>query len=139
MILRKILGVLLGVVLANLLIFGWEWLGYQLPLGARMLTPDEAAMPGVIAAIPVSAKLWVVTGCFLGAFVGALVAFRIARWDVAGWIAGAAVAAAGIANIFLVPHPLWMALSAVALPFIGALLAFGVSRRWRAADLHLRR
>lgn len=138
MILRKIVGVILGVVAANLFIYGWELVGYQLPLGAMALTTEDALVPGAIAAIPLSAKLWVVAGWFLGAFVGALLAFRIARWDYAGWIVGAAVAAAGIANIVMIPHPLWMALCAVALPFVGALLAFGVSRRWRAADLHLR-
>lgn len=139
MIMRRVIGVVLGIVLANLFIFGWEWLGHQLPLGARMLTPQEAASPGVVDAMPMAAKLWVVAGWLLGAFLGALLAFRIARWDFAGWFVSALVAAAGIANVFMIPHPLWMSLSAIALPFIGALIAFGVSRRWRAADLHLRR
>ena len=138
MILRKVIGVVLGIVLANLFIFGWEMLGHQLPLGGRILTPQDAALPGAIDAIPLPAKLWVVAGWFLGAFLGALLAFRVARWDYAGWIVGALVAAAGIANIVMLPHPMWMALCAVALPFVGALLAFGVSRRWRAADWHLR-
>lgn len=138
MILRRVAGVVLGIVLANLFIFGWELLAEQLPLGGRTLTAEEAALPGVIDAISLPAKLWVVAGWLLGAFLGALLAFRIARWDFAGWIVGALVAAAGIANIAIFPHPTWMALCAVALPFVGALLAFGVSRRWRAADLHLR-
>ena len=139
MIVRRIIGVVLGILLANVFIFGWEMLGHQLPLGGRTLTPEDAQVPGLIDSIPLPAKLWVVAGWFLGAFLGALLAFRIARWNVAGWIVGALVAAAGIANIFLIPHPVWMALCAVALPFVGALLAFGVARRWRAADLHLRR
>lgn len=137
MVVRRIGGTVLGIVLANLFIFGWEWLGYQLPLGARALTPEDIAMPGVVAAIALPAQLWVVGGWLLGSFLGALLAFRIARWDFAGWIVGALVAAAGIANILIIAHPFWMALCAVALPFIGALLAFGASRRWRAADLHL--
>lgn len=139
MILRKIVGVMVGIVTANLFIFGWEWVGYQLPLGAVALTPEDAAMPGTVAAIPLAAKLWVVAGWLLGAFLGALLAFRVARSDFAGWIVSGLVAAAGIANIVMIPHPVWMALCAVALPFVGALLAFGVSRRWRAADLHLGR
>lgn len=138
MILRKIAGTIAGAVLANVFIFGWEWLGYQLPLGAQALTPEVAQSADAVAAIPLPAKLWVVAGWLIGALLGALLAFRAARWDFAGWIVGAVVAAAGIANIVMIAHPLWMALSAVALPFVGALFAFGIYRRLRAADLHLR-
>lgn len=137
--LRKIIGVVIGIVVANLFIFGWEALGHQLPLGGGVMTAEQAARPGAIDAIPFAAKFWVVAGWLLGSFIGALTAFRIARWDFAGWIVSALVAAAGIANIYLIAHPLWMALCAVALPFVGAMFAFGVSRRWRAADLHLQR
>ena len=138
MIARRIIGVVAGILVANLFIFGWEWIGHQLPLGGTPLTMEQSAEPGAVDAIPLAAKVWVVAGWLIGAFLGALVAFRAARWDFAGWIVGALVAAAGIANIFMIHHPLWMALCAVALPFVGAMFAFGIYRRLRAADLHIR-
>lgn len=138
MIARRILGTLAGVVLANMVIFGWEQLLLQLPFG-QAIDMDRLAEPGTFTAIPVTAKLWVVAGWFLGAFLGALLAFRTTRWDFAGWIVGALVAAAGLANVLMLPHPLWMSLCAVVLPFFAALFAFGLSRRWRATDLHLGR
>ena len=138
MILRRIVAIVAGIVLANLVIFGWEWVLPQLPFG-RAVDPVQAMVPGFMATVPFPAKLWVVAGWFLGAFVGALLAFRVSRWDFAGWFVAAFVACAGIANVVTIPHPLWMSICAVVLPFVGAVLAFGVSRRWRAADLHLRR
>lgn len=138
MILRRIVGVVAGLILAKLIIFGWEFLLQQLPFGSA-IDPADVAVPGFMDAVPVEAKLWIVGGWFLGAFCGALLAFRISRWDFSGWIVAALVAAAGIANVVMIPHPLWMRVCAVALPFVAATLAFGASRRWRAADLHLRR
>ena len=64
-------------------------------------------------------------------------AFRISYWDFAGWIVAAAFAAMSLGYLLSEPFPFWMRLSAVAVPFIGALFAFGTYRRWRAAHLHL--
>lgn len=137
MILRRIAAVGAGIILANLIIFGWELLLHRMPFGA-VVDPAEAMIPGFMDTVPFQAKLWIVSGWFLGALLGALLAFRVSRWDFSGWFVAAFVAAAGIVNIVMIPHPLWMSVCAVALPFVGAVLAFGASRRWRAADLHLR-
>lgn len=134
---RRMLGVIAGIITANLVIFLWELLLQQMPFG-RAIDLAAASRPGFMDTVPIEAKWWVVIGWLLGACIGALIAFRIARWDVAGWIVAGFVAAAGIANVAMIPHPLWMQLCAVALPFVGALFAFGLYRRWRAARLHLR-
>ncbi len=130
---RKILGTLGGVAVANLWIFVWEYL-------ITILYPDamDLAAAQQFALVPTGAKLMVVTGWFFGALIGALVAFVAARWDAAGWIVGALVAAAGIANVIMLDHPLWMQLCAVALPFIGALFAFGLYRRWSVTSARAR-
>lgn len=137
MIVRRVAAVIAGVILANVLISGWEILLQQMPFG-HAIDPAGLAEPGAVAAIPFAAKAWMVAGWALGAFAGALLAWRIERGHWTGWIVGGFVAAAGIANVTMIPHPFWMQLCAVALPFVGALFAYGASRRWRAADLHLR-
>ena len=126
--LRKILGAIVGIAVANLAIFGWEYL-----IALRYPDALELAMAHNVALIPTGAKVMTVAGWLGGAFLGALAAFRIARWDGAGWIVGALVAAAGIANVVMLDHPIWMQLCAVALPFVGALFAFGLHRRLDSA------
>ncbi|MES2753664.1 MAG: hypothetical protein V4659_03270 [Pseudomonadota bacterium] len=135
---RRLFGVIIGIVVANLTIFGSEYLGPSMPWGIPPVTVEDLSKPGTITAMPLAPQGWIVFGWFLGAFVGSFLAFRIARWDFAGFIVAALVAAAGVANLFILPHPLWMSVCAVALPFVGATLAFGLYRRARAADLHLR-
>lgn len=133
---RKVIAVVAGVILANLAIFGWEVLIPLLPFG-RAIDPSRAAEPGFLDSMPLAAKLWVAAGWTLGAGIGALLAFRVARSDWTGWVVAGFVAAAGIVNGVLIQHPLWMQLWTVAGPFVGALMAFGGYRRLRAVDLHL--
>jgi hypothetical protein len=135
---RKIIGVVLGIVLANLLIWGWE--AVLLPLTPFAKEGGTAAfdLTDVAEQLPIGAQVWVAAGWTLGAFAGALAAFRIGHSDLTGWLVAGLVGAASVANVLLIEHPLWMRLWAVAGSFIGALFAFGVWRRWRAALLHLR-
>lgn len=134
---RKLIAVVLGVVLANLFIWGWESLLLPLtPLGQGI---DSAALDltDVSAQVPFRAQAWVAAGWTLGAFGGALAAFRIGHSDLTGWIVTTVVGALCVVNIVMIEHPLWMRLWAVAGPFVGGLFAFGLWRRWRAAMLHL--
>lgn len=127
---RKLLGIVAGFVIANLTIFGIEAI-----VSAVYGTPDFTR-PDAVALMPVAAKLAVVSGWTLGAFTGALAAFVIGRSDWTGWVIAGLVAAGGIANAVMIAHPLWMTLAGVAVPFVGALFAFGAARRIRAARLH---
>lgn len=127
---RKFLGTIAGIAVAILVILAVEAAGAKLfPMADEIETGDAAAIAAMVAAMPFGAKLLVVCGWLAGAFAGGYVAFRLARWEAAGWIVAMLVAAGGIANIVQIPHPLWMQLCAVALPFVGALFAFGLYRR----------
>ena len=135
---RKAAGVVLGVVLANLLVWGWEvWLLPLTPF-APGLGPATLEATDVAAPAPVAAQVWVAAGWTAGSFAGALAAFRIGRSDLTGWIVAALVGAPCVANVMMIEHSLWMRLWAVAGPFVGGLFAFGIWRRMRAAMLHLR-
>lgn len=130
---RKLFGTIAGVAIAILVIFGLEIVASHLfPALADFETADDAEIAAMIAQMPLAAKLTIVAGWGLGAFAGALVAFRAARWEAAGWMVAIFVVAGGIINITTIPHPLWMQLCAVALPFIGALFAYGLYRRWQS-------
>jgi hypothetical protein len=68
--------------------------------------------------------LVVVVGWALAAFVGAWVAARIARHRrAAALVIGLLVLAGVIANIAMIPHPLWMTVAGLALPLPLAWLA----------------
>lgn len=132
--LRIIAGVVVGIVVANLCVYGWEMLLLPLLPFGRAIDPVEFQQADFVATVPFAAKAWVAAGWALCSFLGALAAFRLARWDFAGWIVAAVVAALCIVNVVVLPHPLWMQLWAVTGPFVGALFAFGLWRRSKAAD-----
>ena len=136
--LRIIAGVVAGVLLANLCAYVSEMLLLPLFPFGQPLDPLAFQQADFVDAVPLAAKLWVAAGWTLCSFLGALAAFRIAYWDFAGWIVAGLVAVLCLVNVAMLPHPFWMQLWAVAGPFIGALFAFGLWRRWRAARLHLR-
>lgn len=129
---RRLFGTIAGVAVAILTITAIEFLdSFLFPTLADFETADEAAVAAMIAAMPLGAKLLIVSGWGLGAFAGALVAFRATEWEAAGWIVAIFVVAGGIINIVTIPHPFWMQLCAVAMPFVGALFAYGLYRRWQ--------
>lgn len=130
---RIVLSVIAGFMIANLTIYGVE------AIISAIYGPPDYTRPDAIALMPLAAKVAVVFGWMIGAFAGAFVAFLIGRSNWTGWIIAGLVAAGGIANATMIDHPLWMSLAAVAFPFIGALFAFGGARRWRAAELRLSR
>ncbi|MEG3124511.1 hypothetical protein [Sphingomonas sp. GB1N7] len=121
---RRILGIVLGAIAATVLISGMEALATLLyPFPQELETLDPAALAVTMAAVPLPAKLMVVLGWTIGAFGGAWLALRVSDWRWAGWIIALLVAAAGIANILALPHPLWMQIAAIAAPSIGGLAA----------------
>lgn len=128
---RKVLGIVAGVIAAFLLIALLETIGttiYPLPAGLEsMESADSAALAAAMAEIPLAAKLVVVASWLVGAFGGAWLALRISdrRWS--GWIVTGLVIAAGLVNIALLPHPFWMQACALAMPLAGG---------WLAARLH---
>ena len=121
---RLIGGLAAGLVAAFALIFLIEMIGhafYPLPSDLVLVDPEQAAR--VIVGIPLAANLLVMLAWFVGALAGALAARRISGRDWAGWAVASLVAVAGIANILMIPHPVWMQIAAVAAPLFGGLIA----------------
>jgi hypothetical protein len=122
---RTILGILAGLVVAWLAMTVCEFASLFLhrpPAGLDLRDPQ--ALAAHIGAAPPSAMLVVVVGWALAAFVGSWVAARIARHRlVAALVIGALVLAGVIANNAMIPHPLWMTITGIALPLPLAWLA----------------
>ncbi len=130
---RRILGIVAGIVAALLAITIVELSGHQLyptPPGADM--SDPAVVTNYISTAPTGALVVVALGWFLGAMVGGWVALWITRWSPAGWIIAALIAAAGIYNATQIPAPLWMQLATVLAPALGGLAAH-LLPGWRRA------
>jgi len=122
---RTILGVLAGLVVAWLVMSLCEFGSLALhrpPPGLDLRDPEALALH--IASAPLSAMLLVLAGWVLGAFLGGWVAARIARHRLAAaLVIGALVVLGVIANNLMIPHPLWMTITGIALPIPAAWLA----------------
>ena len=131
---NKIIGVIAGLIAALVVIFGVEWIDtalYPLPL---VESDDPAALTQVILAMPLGAKLLIVGGYPLGAFVGSAVALRLSQWRPSGWIVAGVIALGGIASVITIPRPVWMQVASVAAPIVGGWLAERIFHRARPGD-----
>ena len=106
--LRKIGGVLLGLLIAALLVQLAEMLVHQLyppPPGTNMNDFNEVKK--FVAALPLTALVLVLAGWLLATFAGTFVAARVGRGVVPGYVLGAFLLAAGIVNSVVIPQPVW--------------------------------
>lgn len=127
---RKLLGIVAGVVIALVTITLVEFAGHAVfppPAGQDMR--DPAAVTAYLATAPVGAMLFVVAGWFAGALAGGLGAATIARWPAAAWIIAGLIALAGIYNATQIPAPLWMQAATVLAPALGGWTARHLARR----------
>jgi hypothetical protein len=117
---RRFLGVLAGLAALIAVVWVMEAIGHSIwppPIGLSPPSPTELAT--LLDRIPLAAKIAVVVAWFLGALAGAWVANHVARWALAGWIVVAIGIAFGVMTLFMIPHPLWMQIAAVAAPLSG--------------------
>ena len=125
---RTLLGMLVGVVTMVLVIIGVEAVGhlaYPPPPGLDPMNPaHEAAFAKFIGEMPLPAKAMLALAWTLGAFVGGLVAAKIARHQRAAALLVALVVIAGVVGMVVaVPHPSWLVAAGLLLPIPAALLA----------------
>ena len=128
---RTILAVV-GVVVAWLVIVLSQLAGaaaYPPPPGLDVTDPQQLA--AFIQAAPAMAMAFVLAGYALAALLGGWVAARISRAHprIAALLVGAMVLAGVIANMSMIPHPLWMTVASVLLPLPAAWLGARLSRR----------
>ena len=121
--LRTILGIVAGVVVAFVVLMGLEMAGHAaMPPPAGLDPADPEDLKQMVASASTAAKAWVVFAWFAAAVAGGWVARRLSRASWAGWVIAGLIVVGGIANIMLIPHPLWMLIAAVAVPLLGGWL-----------------
>ncbi len=123
--LRTILAVIAGLIVAMLLIFALESISLMLfppPPGMKLET--EADIAQLVALSSTGQKAWVVFGWALASFVGGWIAALISRRHrrVAAGAIGVLIVIGTVMNATAIPHPLWMNALGVLLPIPLALL-----------------
>jgi pimeloyl-ACP methyl ester carboxylesterase len=119
-ILRRIGAVIVGVIVAFLIVAGVEGIAHKIyppPPGTNM--QDMAQVKAFVATLPLSVLLIVLAGWLLGTFVATWLAARIAGTPIPGYVVGAVLLCAGIANAFIIPQPLWFSIASFVI-YIGA-------------------
>ena len=121
--LRTILGIVAGVVVAFVVLMGLEMAGHAaMPPPAGLDPADPEDLKQMVASASTAAKAWVVFAWFAAAVAGGWVARRLTRASWAGWVIAGLIVVGGIANIMMIPHPLWMQIAAVVAPLLGGWL-----------------
>lgn len=121
---RKVLGVVAGVVALGVTVWIVEMVSHIIwtpPAGVDVSDPAQLAT--LMDVVPLEAKIAVVVAWFLGAIDGAWVGARVAQWAPAGWIVVLIGMCFGVMTLFMIPHPLWMQVAAVAAPLAGGWVA----------------
>ncbi len=128
--LRKIFGGLAGIIAAFAVIMIVQTIGHQVippPSGMDPTNPDS--IREAMDSLPIGSFLFVLLSYYGGAFTGSFVATWLggARPLTSTIVVGGLVFAATVANLVMIPHPLWFSVAAlVGIPvaaFLGARLA----------------
>jgi len=123
---RNIAALIAGIVTAFASIYLIEMLGHTIyPPPADLDFSDPAAIRPYIATLPIIALLFPMFGWFVGTLTGSLVAdlFGDAKPYVFAGIVGGLVLAGTIANLIMIPHPLWFSIISLLGIIASALLA----------------
>ena len=128
--LRKLFGGLAGIIAAFVVITLVQMIGHQvIPPPSGMNPADPDSIREAMASLPIGAFLFVLLSYFLGAFTGSFVATWLGgvRVRTSAIVVGGLVFAATVANLVMIPHPIWFSVVALAgIPvaaFFGARLA----------------
>jgi putative effector of murein hydrolase LrgA (UPF0299 family) len=113
-ILRRIGAVIVGVIVAFLIVAGVEGIAHKIyppPPGTNM--QDMNQVKAFVATLPLSVLLIVLAGWLLATFVATWLAARIAGTPIPGYVVGALLLCAGIANAFIIPQPVWFSIASI--------------------------
>jgi hypothetical protein len=126
---RVILGMIAGAVLAFATIFAIVLAGHQIyPLPSDLGMHDPEAVGAFIRTMPAGALALVLVAWFVGALDGGVAAVLISRRHWTVWPVAGLVAAAGIVHVLMIPHPVLLQIGAVVVPLLGGFAASLVSR-----------
>lgn len=123
--LRLVLGVMAGLLAGVVVTAAVESMGHMLfppPAGTNLT--DPAAVRGIMAQLPLQAKVFVLIAWFLGVLAGASTAALVAgRRALAGRITAGIFAAFVAWTLVSIPHPAWMVVGALVAVVVATLLA----------------
>jgi hypothetical protein len=131
-VVKIILGIVVGLVVAVAAVMGGEFLLHIIHGGPTPDMNDAAAMQAMMAATPLSMKLAIVAIYFLAALLGGLAAARVSGRPWTAWVIAVVLLAATIANYLMLPHPVWMVAASVGVIALAGWLASrpaGIRRR----------
>lgn len=124
--LRTILAILAGLIVAILTILALQYFGISLfPPPPDIQFDKETDLAQLVASASTGKLIWVLFSWALAAFVGSWVASRISqRHRVAAAISvGVFIVIGVILTVSQYPHPTWMTVAGIALPIPAAWLA----------------
>lgn len=107
---RSIVAVVAGTVVAFVVVLLVEALGALVAAaGVAPSLKDVERMRAYLDAMPLSAYAFVLLAYLMGSVVGGVVAGRIVGTSQSRcvWIVGGLLLATPVANLVLIPHPLW--------------------------------
>lgn len=110
---RNIIAGIAGLVIAMALIALIESLGHMAyPPPENLDFSDPDVMLPYIATLPIGALLFVMFAWFIGTFAGTLIACHIgnAKPVIYAVVIGGLILAATVANLIVIPHPLWFSI-----------------------------
>lgn len=129
---RTAIGLIVGIVAGFLTVYLLEMIGHAIyppPPGIDMTDMD--ALRDVMATMPAGALGLVLLAWVLATLIGGTLAGWIARTrqTLLAGVVGALILAGAIANMVLLPHPVWFSIAAVVLIPLAAWIAGLLGRR----------
>ena len=110
---RNVVGVFMGMIAGGTLVAMVEGLGHVLfPLPEGVNPTDIESLKANMDKIPLGSMLFVLLGWVLGSGAGSALAVWISRSSIVpGMIVGGLLMAGGIANMVMLPHPIWFSVA----------------------------
>jgi len=122
-VLKRLIGVILGLVAGMIVVALIEGLGHALwppPPGTDLRDPEQ--LKALLPTLPIGALASIVAAWALGSFGGGWMAATIARSPREGLAVGFILMCMGVLTMVQIPHPLWMWVMGVVLPLPAAWL-----------------
>lgn len=130
--LRKVIGVIAGLVVAMFIITIVESLNAKFfPLPKGMDVSDREAMQAYISSLPSVTFLIVLSGYLLGSFFCGLIIRLISKSNdnTSALLAGIGLTTVGIVNFFSFEHPWWVIIVGLLIFIPATLFGFNIARR----------
>lgn len=113
---KKIAAAVIGIIVAGGIVFAVESLGHTVyPLPPDLDMSDPVQFGNYVESLPIGAFIFVAGAWVLATLGGGLLACFIAgeKPRVYTAIVGGFVLAATVANLIMIPHPLWFSISSL--------------------------